>query len=532
MNRHATSLLDAGTSDVALVYRDVEISFGDLRARSERVAGGLRRLGVGSGDRVAIWLPNVPAWLEVFFACCRLGAIAVSVNTRFRASEVEDIVGRSRAKLLVLWPDFRGIDFLGILADIEGAHLPELERVVLYSEAEEPQRAETVLGKEALPFETLAQSTPAAEPAGDDLEQSGCVIFTTSGTTRAPKFVLHSQSGLVRHAHEVADAFSYRRRDVVLAQVMPFCGVFGFCQVLAGLAAGRPSHLQTSFAPRELLALVTEHRITHMHGTDDMWQRLFDVASPGTLTSLRACGFAAFTMQPAELLAAADLHGVPLVGLYGMSEIQALFAARREDDPAGERQRCGGYPVSPSARVRVRDPESGQLLGVGGQGELEVKGPSQMIGYFENAEATAATLTEDGYVRTGDLGVLDDDGSFEYVARMGDALRLGGFLVSPAEIEAHLETHPRVDTAQVVGVDTPAGPRCCAFVVGPRVSESETRSDEELRQHCARALAKFKVPERVLVLAEFPTTASANGTKIQKAVLRRWAEESLSDPVS
>ena len=147
--------------------------------------------------------------------------------------------------------------------------------------------------------------------------------------------------------------------------------------------------------------------------------------------------------------------------------------------------------------------------------------------YFENPAATRETVTEDGFVRSGDLGYLTGDGGFVYLARMGDAMRLGGFLVSPAEIESHLAEHPAVGGAQVVGVDTERGPRPVAFVT---LAAGGGFDEEGLRDHCGRSLARFKVPARIFAVDEFPTTRSANGTKIRRAELRRMAEERLRSP--
>ena len=337
--------------------------------------------------------------------------------------------------------------------------------------------------------------------------------------------------GLVHHAKDVGNRFSYQHSDAKLAQVLPFCGVFGFCQMMAALAAGRPTHLLSHFSATQLAPLIAREQITHMHGTDDMWRNLFDITEDGQLSSLRACGFAAFNGQPDDLVRDGDRHGVSLVGLYGMSEVQAFFSARDPDRSRAHRARAGGRLASSTAKARVRDPETGELLSTGRQGELEVLGPSLMLGYLDDAAATEEALTDDGYLRTGDLAKMEPDGTFEYVARMGDALRLGGFLVSPAEIEAHLESSPKVVSAQVVGIQTESGPSCCAFVVRQSHSDGACDSDRlieaELKEHCARSLAKFKVPLRIFALTEFPTTASANGTKIQKSKLRLLAQEAV-----
>ena len=170
----------------------------------------------------------------------------------------------------------------------------------------------------------------------------------------------------------------------------------------------------------------------------------------------------------------------------------------------------------------MRDPESGELLGPGQAGELELKGPSLMKEYYLNPEATAAEFTDDGFLRSGDLGELTEDGRFLYLQRMGDVLRLGGFLTSPAEIEAHIIGHDSVGDCQVVGVTTAEGAvRAVAFVI---MNDGAAFDEDVLRQHCLDTLARFKAPVRLFALDEFPTTQSANGTKIQRAELRRMAE--------
>jgi fatty-acyl-CoA synthase len=194
--------------------------------------------------------------------------------------------------------------------------------------------------------------------------------------------------------------------------------------------------------------------------------------------------------------------------------------------------RGGGTPVSPKTSVRVRDPESGQLLPPGEQGELEVKGPSMMLEYLGDPEATAKTLTEDGFIRTGDLGTMDGDdvgrNAFTYLSRMGDTLRLGGYLVAPEEIANFLEGHVSVAGAQVVGVDGVPGRRgtqAVAFVIPAALS---TYSESELQAHCAAGLAKFKVPARIFAVEAFPVTESANGVKVQRGKLRELAQSMIA----
>jgi fatty-acyl-CoA synthase len=505
----------------AIRYGDRSIAYRELAERAQRLAGGLAALGIKPGDRVALWLPNAPVWLELLFALSRIGAVAVAVNTRFRAVEVADIVGRSRARALVLWPGFRNIDFLGILESVDPAALDRLETIIVYDEGEAPARLPAGIGgKRLVRVADLAASPPLEQATGT--AESGAAIFTTSGTTKAPKFVLHPQRSLADHARAVAPAFGYDAPDAVMLQALPFCGVFGLAQALATFAAARPMILLPAFDPEIAARAVVEHRVTHMNGADAMYRKMLEARGEAhPFPTLRRAGFAAFDSDPAEFVALGDSRGLPLTGLYGMSEIQALFASQSPDAPTAERARGGGRLVSPLARVRVRDPETGTILADGGQGEIEAKGPSLMAGYADDAAATAAAFTDDGYLRTGDLGYTVP-GGFVFLTRMGDALRLGGFLVNPVEIASHIEAHPAVAACQVVGARTDRGERAVAFVV--RRAETEA-GEAALIAHCRAGLAAFKCPEAVIFLDAFPVAESANGVKIQRAKLRDWAKE-------
>lgn len=504
----------------ALLAGGSTVTFAALAEAARRTAGGLAALGVGPGDRIALWLPNVVAWPVLFFAAAQLGAVVVAVNTRFRAIEVADVVGRSRASVLVLWPAYRGIDFAGILADVDPAALDAVRTLVVYDEGEAVPALP--LDRPVVRWRDLARD---ASPAIRGDADSGALVFTTSGTTRAPKFVLHAQRSLVAHARHVAPAFGYDAADAVLLQGLPLCGTFGHAQLMAALAGGRPSVLLPAFEAEAALAAIRAHRVTHFNGPDEMFHRLFDAAAPGDLKSLRACGFAGFNPALGDIVERGDEAGVALHGLYGMSEVQALFARQPADAPTAVRALAGGRPTAPDAAVRARDTDSGEILPPGRDGALEVRGPSLMAGYLDAPGETRAAMTDDGFFRTGDLGRTAADGGFVFVTRMGDALRLGGFLVNPAEIETHVEALPGVAACQVVGVETPAGPRAVAFVVP---SPGAAPDAAAVMAHCRRGLAGFKVPAAVYAIDALPMAESPNGMKIQRARLRRMAEARLA----
>ena len=503
----------------AFIHGERTIGFAELLEISLRAAQGLKDLGVGPGDRVALWLPNVPAYPILYLACVRLGAVAVAVNTRYRAVEVADIVGRSGAKVLACAPGFRRIDFLSILADIDPAALDKLAAIVTVGEepASVPPAIEH-LGR--VPFDRL-RSRPRFG-TNHAKANAPCNIFTTSGTTSAPKFVLHRQGAIAGHSQQVARVFGFPASDTLSLAILPLCGVFGFNQTMATLAAGKPSVLVESYEIEEIARLIGHHRPTTLFGSDDMYARLLELV-PGErpFPSIKFAGYGNFNAALAGIAEQAEARGLKLCGLYGMSEVQALYSLQPPDSPLAQRRLGGGQPTSPLGHVRVRDPETGELLGPGRPGALECAGPSLMVGYYGNDKATAETMTADGYVRTGDLAELDGKGGFTFLSRMGDVLRLSGFLVNPLEIETHIQQVPGIDACQTIAVPGASGVRAVAFVI---LKPGAVLDEAAVIAHCKHGLANYKVPVRVFAIDDFPKTPSPNGFKIQRNRLREMAE--------
>ena len=505
----------------AFIEGERSLDFAGLDHATRRLAAGLAGLGLGAGDRVALWLPNGLAYVTLFLACARLGACAVSVNTRFRAVEVGDLVARSGARMLAYHPGFKHIDFDGILGEIAPGALAGLDHLVAVGDnAGRAVDTPPVPGCTVARCDELAGSAPFDPPPVP--ARSPAVIFTSSGTTRAPKLILHSQQALSDHARAVAVAFGLDAADAVTLQMVPLSGVYGFSQMMAALAGGAPNVLMPAVDAAAAAALIVRHKVTHIISTDLLCARLLEASGDARpFPSLRFAGYAAFTPSITDLVAQGDARGVPFVGCYGSSEIQALFAAPDPADPPERRAKPGGRPVSPAARVRVRDVDTGALLPAGETGELEFAGPSLMLGYDRDAAASAEVMCADGFVRSGDLGYLETDGRFVFLSRRGDVMRLGGYLVHPAEIEAHIQALPGVEGCQVVAVERPEGARAVAFVVMADGAPIDARA---LRSHCLKGLAKYKLPERFIALDAFPMTRSANGLKVQRTRLRDMAE--------
>jgi fatty-acyl-CoA synthase len=494
----------------AFIHGEQTISFGELHERALRAAQGLADFGVGPGDRVALWLPNLPAYPILYFACVRLGAVAVAVNTRYRAVEVTEIVHRSGAKVLACAPGFRGIDFLSILSELEPDALDSLAAIVTVGEA--PAIVPPAI--ERLRRGTFDRMlTRPRLGVGHASTRAPCNIFTTSGTTSAPKFVLHRQGAIASHAQQVARSFGFTDADTLTLLILPMCGVFGFDQAMATLAAGKPSVLVESYEIEQIAGMIARHRPTTLFGSDDMFARLLELV-PGErpFPSIKWAGYANFNASLADIAERAETRGLKLCGLYGMSEVQAFYAAQPRDAPVARRKKGGGVPVSPLAHVRVVD------------GELQCAGPSLMVGYWGNAEATSAALTPDGYVKTGDLAEMDEHGGFTFLSRIGDVLRLSGFLVNPLEIETHIQKAPGIDACTAIALPQPDGVRAIAFVI---LKPGAALDEAAVIAHCRQGLANYKVPLRVFPIDDFPKTPSPNGFKIQRNKLREMAEEFL-----
>ena len=501
------SLAPAVTDATATLTRDA------FQDRVLRVAGGLRKAGIRAGARVALWLPNSADYLAAIFACARLGALAIHINTPFRAAEVGSLLRRTRAVALVTQWGFAPADFPAMFSA-----LPEEDRAALrYVLAPQTSiNAKTLAGLPVLPLE----GDPTDAGPDEAIGAAPCLTFTTSGTTSGPKLVLHDQQTIAGHAADVARRIGLDAEDAVLLGAVPFCGTFGNAAAMAAVAGGAHIVCLAQFDGATAAALVRQHRITHLIGGDDMFGRLAAASGGRPFDSVRFSGFAAFHSSAAVSIAAAEDAGLQPRGLYGSSEVQALFSIA----DAENRLRGGGVPVSEQALLAVRDPDTGTPLPHGTSGELWIDAPSRFVEYLDNPSATTRAIDADGVFRTGDLAHLADVG-FIYEARIGDAMRLGGFLVSPEEIEAVIQAQPGVAGVQVVSASRGGSDPVPVAFVRPRTGA--VLQEAALRASCLQQLASFKVPERIVVVDDFPIVESPNGAKVQKVRLREMAEALL-----
>lgn len=470
------------------------LTWSGMAGAVRRMAGGLARVGIGPGDRVAVFLPNRPDFLVLLFALARRGATAVLLNTRFRAVEIGNLLARATPVAIAVARDFPTVDAAAVLAD-----LPEAQRASLRLVLGMDGMGEGALaGLPVLARDALLAAPEAADAATEDAE---CLTYTTSGTTAGPKLVLHRQHSIAGHAADVAARIGTGAPGAALLAAVPLCGTFGLTAALAAIAGGAPIACMERFDAAEADALIRAAGVTHMVGGDELLLKLAEAAGGRPYAPFAFTGFASFHGQAEAVMRASAALNLAALGVYGSSEVQALFAFQ---DPAGPHAATGGgLPASADAGFAMA-----------GDGELLLRGPSLFDRYLGDPEATARARTEDGWFRSGDLAAAQPEGGFAFITRRGDALRLGGFLVSPEEIEGFLQAQPGVTAAQVVEADG----RPVAFVIpGPGYDAGA------LLAAARQSLARFKVPARIVALDAFPVTDGPNGPKIQRAELRKMA---------
>lgn len=497
----------AHSASSAVIETGKTWTFVELDVLARRIATGLDSLGLGRGDRIALWMPNGVEWLAAFFAINRLGATVMSANTRLRGPEIEEVFSRAGVVAAIYCPEYRGIDF-GEILDAAMPSLPHLRLRIELGMSATPGR---------VPFEQLSGCAPIAEDRSAPTDIG--LLLTTSGSTRRPKLVMHRQASLAMHAHDVARGLGYTLPQACAFNALPLCGTFGLLQALACIAAGTPMVLQATFDEQKAADAIRQHGVTLAAMTDEMIRRVYAAApQPVPFPGLRL-----FTGSRAQqLVPLAQERGFTMVGLYGSSEAHAMFARGLDDEPAQRRTRGGGRPVSPEARIRTTHLESGAVLPHGSVGQLEFNSPSLFVGYLGDEQATRAAFTSDSWFRTGDLGVTEADGSFTFLSRLDDALRLKGFLVNPREIEEFISDMEGVEAVQVVGTDGDGAPCAAAFYT---TVSGAARSAAELRAACVKGMASYKVPHFFVHLSAFPLVPSVNAVKIDRVALRRLADE-------
>lgn len=502
----------------AVVEGENVLSYSELGRRTDQSAAAMQAAGVQVGDRVAVWASNRSEWIIAALGLQSAGAALVPVNTRFKLAETAYILARSRARLLVVEAGFAGIDPAGLFRQTD-ADLSALEQVVVLPAGEASAVPAAVSWADFLRAgESVSPEAVQARRQAVGPDQVSDILFT-SGTTGAPKGVMMTHGQTLRQFSDWCDFADLRQGDRYLI-VNPFFHMFGYkAGWLACLLRGATAYPVPVFDVDQVLDLAESEQITVLPGPPTVYQTILDHPSRSSrdLSSLRVAVTGAADI-PVELIRRMheELPFERVCTGYGLTEAGTCTGTQPGDDPETIATTAGR--AMPDLEVRVADGH--REAAVGETGEVLVRGFSVMTGYFDAPEATASAIDDDGWLHTGDLGILDDRGYLKIAGRIKDMFIVGGFNAYPAEIENTLLGHPAVAQAAVVGVpDERLGEVGRAFIVPQTGSAIDP---DELIAWCRERMANYKVPRSVVLRETLPLNATG---KVMK-------DELLADPMT
>ncbi|MFI6639420.1 FadD3 family acyl-CoA ligase [Streptomyces sp. NPDC050504] len=498
----------------AVVEGRTRVSYAELGERVERAAAACVASGVEPGDRVAVWAPNTLDWIVCALGAVGAGAVLVPLNTRFKGAEAADILARSRARLLFVTGTFLGTSYVASLRRA-AVPLPHLERVVVLSDSAPD---EYLTRKDFLASGEGVSAAEVRARAAEVTASSPSDIVYTSGTTGAPKGVVVTHAQTLRGYAIWSELAGLREGDRYLI-VNPFFHTFGYkAGIIACLMRGATMIPQPVFDVDAVLANIAAERVSVLPGPPTLHQSLLDhpARAAHDLSALRlvVTGAAVVPLRLVERLRG-ELGVGTVLTAYGLSEASGIVTmCRRGDDPEVIAATSGR--AIPGTEVRVLAGAGEGPAAPGEPGEILVRGFNVMSGYFEDAAQTARVIGADGWLRTGDVGVLDAAGNLRVTDRIKDMFIVGGFNAYPAEIERLLGLHPGIADAAVIGVpDARLGEVGRAYVV--RRPDAEALTADDVIAWARREMANFKVPREVEFVAELPRNASG---KVVKGALR------------
>jgi len=520
----------------ALVYpfRNLRYNYRQFRDICNQAAKGLMRLGIKKGDHIAVWANNVPEWVIAQFATGKMGAVLVTVNTNYRAFELEYLMQQSESGTLIMVGGFKEKDdYLNIVYELcpelnncrpgqlKSKKMPFLNNVIFLGEERHPGMFTwsdvMALGRD-VPDDELAARQASLKP--DDVIN----MQYTSGTTGFPKGVMLTHTNIIGNAHSQAECMRFGPEDRLCIPV-PFFHCFGCVMgTLLCVVSGATMVPVESFNPETVLRTIEMERCTAVHGVPTMFiTELEQMEKKKYDTSSLRTGIMAGAPCPIEVMKkVVERMGASEICItYGQTESSPGITMTRTDDPIELRVSTVGRAL-PNVEVKIVDPDTGKEVPPGVQGELCTRGYHVMKGYYNMPEATEAAIDKDNWLHTGDLAIMDENGYCKITGRLKDMIIRGGENIYPREIEEFLYTHPKIKDIQVVGLPSEKyGEDVAAFI---QLKEGTSVTEEELKEFCANKISRFKIPAYFFFVDEYPTTASG---KIQKFRLREQALEKL-----
>jgi fatty-acyl-CoA synthase len=517
--------------DDALVYveRGLRFSYREFNERVEKCARALMALGLEPGDKVSVWGQNVPEWVTLQFATGKMGAVLVTVNPAYRASELKYVLEQSDSAALFLTDGVKGARFVEILQkavpdigeSVESGELPFLKDVVMMGEGDK-------LGLPISTFEDFMERS--GEVSEDELAERLSSLDAedvinmqyTSGTTGFPKGVQLTHTNIVRNGFQIGECMKLGPDDRVVIPV-PFFHCFGCVLGTLNVVTHEGTMIPVEqFDPEKVLEAVHEERATALLGVPTMF--IAELEHPDfekyDTSSLRT-GIMAGSPCPIEVMKkVVDEMGADEITIcYGLTESSPVITQTKTDDPIEKKVSTVGK-IHPNVEVRIVSVETGEDAKPGEQGELWTRGYHVMRGYYKMEDKTREAIDEDGWLHSGDLAEMDGEGYIKITGRAKDMIIRGGENIYPREIEEFLYTHPKISDVQVYGVpDEKYGEQVAAAV---KAKSGENLTIEEIKEFCEGEISRYKVPAYVDFVDEYPMTASG---KIQKYKLRESAVE-------
>jgi fatty-acyl-CoA synthase len=516
--------------------RDLLWTYADFYQRTDQLAKGLLAIGVGKGDHVGVWARNVPEWLTLMFATAKIGAVLVTINTNYKIHEAEYVLRQSDMHTIAIIDGQRDVSFIDIIyqlvpelkeqprGHLKSKHFPFLKNVIYIGQ----EKHRGMFSTSELFQLGDSQSDDQLKAAKTGLDRHDTVNMQyTSGTTGFPKGVMLTHRNILNNGFYIGERQNMTSADRVCVPV-PLFHCFGcVLGIMAIFSHGATAVMVEQFDPLLVLASVQKAKATALYGVPTMYfaelnHPMFNMFD---LTSLRT-GIMSGTLCPVELMrrVMTEMHMPEITIPYGLTEASPVFIMSGYDDPVELRCTTVGTG-QPHTEIKLIDPETGEIVPPNTPGEICCRGYNVMKGYYNMPEETAQVIDADGWLHTGDLGEVDENGYYKITGRLKDMIIRGGENIYPREIEEFLMSHPNVDQAEVVGIpDERYGEIVGAFVIPP---PGKSTTEEELREFCRQNIAFYKTPAHFFVVKEFPQTASG---KIQKFKLREQARKILNIP--
>ena len=519
----------------ALVVRhqDLRLSYAELRERVDRLACGLIRLGLKRGDRVGIWSQNNLEWVLTQFATAKAGMVMVNINPAYRRAELEYALNKVGCRALILAAGFKSSNYLEMIGDLapelasqaagplRAARLPGLQYVIRLG----AEQTSGMLNFDSLLTRPTDGELDALAALGNDLQFDDPInIQFTSGTTGVPKGATLSHHNIVNNGHFVGEAMRLTPADRLCIPV-PLYHCFGMVLgnmacVTHGAAMVYPAE---GFDPLLTLQAVAAERCTGLHGVPTMF--IAELDHPRfrefDLSSLRT-GIMAGSPCPVEVMkrVVSEMNMKEVTIAYGMTETSPVSFQSSTEDPIDRRVSTVGR-IHPHVEVKVVD-ANGRIVPRGEPGELLTRGYSVMLGYWDDPQRTAEAIDAAGWMHTGDMATIDEEGYCNIVGRIKDMIIRGGENIYPREVEEFLFRHPRIQDVQVVGIpDEKYGEELCAWII---LREGQKANEDDVRAFCEGQIAHYKIPRYIRFVEAFPMTVTG---KIQKFLIRKQMKEEL-----